>query len=41
METDNDRGGVPARVRNVLSGSGTGGITIWGGDLVFVGGDVH
>ena len=33
-------GGVPASVRNVLLGSVTGGITLWGGDLLFVGGDV-
>ena len=30
------RGGGPVSVRNALSGSGTGGIIIWGGGLVFL-----
>ena len=36
METAKERGGGPASVSNVLSCSGAGGITFWGGDLVFV-----
>ena len=40
-ETAKEIRGEPASVSNVLSGSGAGGITIWEGDLVFVGGDVH
>ena len=35
-ETTKERGGRPASVRNVLSGSGEGGVIIWGGDLGFV-----
>ena len=34
-ETANERGGGPVSVSNVLSGSGAGGITIWGRYLGF------
>ena len=40
-ENAKDRGGGPASVRNVLSGSGAGSITFGGGDLGFFGGDVQ
>ena len=40
-ETFTDRGGRPASVRNFLLVSGVGGVTIWGGDLVFVSGNVQ
>ena len=39
-ETAKERGGGPASISNIPSGSGAGGITLWGGDLGFVGGDV-
>ena len=39
-ETSMKRGGGPASVSNIISGSGTGGINFWGGDLDFVGGNV-
>ena len=39
-ETAKERGGGPASVINVISGSVPGVITIWGGDLGFVGGNV-
>ena len=39
-ETAKQREGRPASISNVLSGSGAGGITIWGRDLGFVGGNV-
>ena len=39
-ETAKERGGRTASVRNVLSGSGAGGITFWGGDLDFVSANV-
>ena len=39
--TSIERGGGPASVRNVLLGSGAGGVTIWGGDLSFVGGNIQ
>ena len=35
-ENAKDRGGGPASVRNVLSGSGAGSITFGGGDLGFL-----
>ena len=35
----NLRGGRPASVSNILSGSGAGGVNLWGGDLGFVGGN--
>ena len=38
-ETDKEVGGGTACVHNVLSGSGTGSITLWGGYLGLVGGD--
>ena len=34
-------GGGSVSVRNVLSGSGAGGVILWGRDLGFVGGDVQ
>ena len=40
-ETAKKRGGGPASVRNVLSGSSSGSIIIWGRDLSFVVGDVQ
>ena len=40
-ETAKERGGGPASVRNVLLGSGASGVTLWGGDLSFVGGNVQ
>ena len=39
-ETVKERGGRPVSVRNVLLGSSAGGVNLWGGDLVFVGGNV-
>ena len=36
-ETAKERGGGTTSVRNVLSSSGAGGVTLWGGDLGFVG----
>ena len=39
-KTEMERGRGPASVRNVLSESGAGGITLWGRYLGFVGGDV-
>ena len=35
------RGGGPVSVRNVLLCSGTGGVTLWDGDLGFVGRNVQ
>ena len=32
-------GGVPVSSSCVLSGSGAGGVTLWGGDLGFIGGN--
>ena len=40
MENSKEIRGGTASVKNVLSGSGAGGITIWSRDLGFVGGDV-
>ena len=40
-ETAKERRGGPASVSNVLLGSGVGGVTLWGGDLVFVSGNVQ
>ena len=40
-KTDKQRGSGPACVRNILSGNGTGGVTLWDGDLGFVGGNVQ
>ena len=40
-ETSMKRRGRPASVRNIILVSGTGGVTLWGGDLVFVGGNVQ
>ena len=34
-ETAKEIRGVPASVSNFLSGSGAGGITLWGGELYF------
>ena len=39
-ETAKETWGKPASVSNVLSNSGVGGATLWGGDLGFVGGNV-
>ena len=39
-ETAKEIEGGPTSVRNVLSGSGAGGITFWGVDLFFFGSDV-
>ena len=39
-ETSKERGGGTVSVRNVLAGSGAGGIAFGGRDLDFVGGDV-
>ena len=39
-ETPTDGGGGSISVRNVLSGIGAGSVTIWGGDLGFVGGNI-
>ena len=36
-ETAKEIRGEPASVSNVLSGSGAGGITLWGGELRFFG----
>ena len=35
-ENSTERGGRTVSVRNVLLGSGAGGVNIWGGDLGFV-----
>ena len=40
-ETSKEIGGVTVSVRNILSGSGTGSFTLWGGDLGFVDGNVQ
>ena len=38
-ETAKERGVRPASVSNVISGIGSYGVTLWGRDLVFVGGN--
>ena len=40
-ETSMKRRGRPASVRNIILVSGTGGVTLWGRDLGFVGGNVQ
>ena len=40
-ETYTERGGGPMSVSNAISGSVKCGVTIWGGDLGFVGGNVQ
>ena len=40
-ETAKERGGVPASVRDVLSGSGVCDFNFWGGDPGFVSGSVQ
>ena len=39
-ENSKERRGESASVRNVLSGSGPGSITLWGRDMILVGVDV-